>query len=455
MLDDLKTSEDKPPRKPLFPVVKGLLAFDTPYCGLSRLMFAYGAFAQYKTISSAYGLLTSLSAAALPSRIMSGSLASKVSSRSRRIVRASSTPAWRAWQLVALRTGTAGAIAAAGAAAYMHREQIARGWNAFTYNNVKETVSGVSLANIEQGLAYISKENISLGWAWMSSHLQFVGALTRGEEMRIRIERLSAMKGMGFANLYGSLGENSAWTGGRFVAERTFVAVPGVKSKANRFFVKEVNTAVKDEIQSHVSMFVPRKNTGFEEMLEHATGLIVAWHGTHHGLLEDQYDPGLESRASMKVKEAKVPAITRYTYSQQTGLKEISQRPTGLWSLGQYAPSMPSMPAMPAIPSSIPSLWQKKSAAPATEPAEEKPAYTRYYWNASTGILSDDDENVIMTGSKEALVNVEKASENPTQSPETDVIKTALPRQDAQEEDELDSPEDVPGVTEDMQLDED
>ncbi|KAB8621887.1 hypothetical protein FH972_025998 [Carpinus fangiana] len=433
--------------KPTFPMVKGLLAFDTPYCGLSRLMFAYGAFAQYKSISGAYGFLTSLSAASLPSRLLSGR------STTRRPATASA-PAWKAWQLVALRTGTAGAIAAAGAAAYMHREKIARGWNAFTYSNVRDTLSGVSILNIEQGLAFIGRENISLGWAWLSSHLQFVSSLTRGEEMKTRIERLSAMKGIGFANLYGSLGENSAWTGGRFVAERTFVAVPTEKAKASQFFVKIVNRAVKDEIQSHVSMFAPEKNNGFKEMAQHAAELIVSWNQIHDGHVEDLYTPNdgsnVEQEASKTRKKDEWSNLTRYTYSLQTGLTEASpqtQKVEQTWSLGRYAPSMP---LMPSLPRSMPSLWQTMPSSKEDAAKLDKPAITRYFWSEKSGLVSDDDTHLAASDVQQGELQAEAQE----QLEQADAAAISLPRQDTEEQEALEAPNEVPGVTEDLQLDE-
>lgn len=36
----------------MFPLIQGILAFDTPYNGLARSMFVYGAFSQYNKVRS-------------------------------------------------------------------------------------------------------------------------------------------------------------------------------------------------------------------------------------------------------------------------------------------------------------------------------------------------------------------------------------------------------------------
>jgi hypothetical protein len=51
VLDHRPVSAD-PDVKLMFPLIHGLMAFDTPYNGLSSSMFAYGAFSQYHNLSS-------------------------------------------------------------------------------------------------------------------------------------------------------------------------------------------------------------------------------------------------------------------------------------------------------------------------------------------------------------------------------------------------------------------
>ena len=86
--------------------------------------------------------MTALSAAA-PSTL--SRLASKraAGAATRSVVGRSSNPAWRTWQIVAVRTGTVGAIAAGGVAAYTHRKKILEGVKSVR-NLKKEDVVRVS-----------------------------------------------------------------------------------------------------------------------------------------------------------------------------------------------------------------------------------------------------------------------------------------------------------------------
>ena len=99
----------------MFPLIQGLIAFDTPYNGLSRSMFAYGAFSQYQNISSIWNVGSSvgtLLAGSGARSVAAGQLASQSSSLS------TGSTNWKRWQLLAARTGTYGAIVAGGVAAY-------------------------------------------------------------------------------------------------------------------------------------------------------------------------------------------------------------------------------------------------------------------------------------------------------------------------------------------------
>ena len=55
VLDNRPISAD-PDVELMFPLIQGVMAFDTPYNGLSRSMFAYGAFSQYQNLSSIWGI---------------------------------------------------------------------------------------------------------------------------------------------------------------------------------------------------------------------------------------------------------------------------------------------------------------------------------------------------------------------------------------------------------------
>jgi len=144
-----------PPQPPttMFPVVHGILTFDTPFCGLSRSMFAYGAVSSYQGYSSATSLFS----------------------------------------LLAMRMGPSAALFTIGSFAYKNREALQKGmgsltsmkwddWMRWRSQAESENVEGgdkkeskMSWENVQEGLAYLSKENLGEGMAYITSHLEFVG----------------------------------------------------------------------------------------------------------------------------------------------------------------------------------------------------------------------------------------------------------------------------------------
>jgi hypothetical protein len=44
----------------MFPLIQGILAFDTPYNGLARSMFVYGAFSNYSKVNSVFNAMLPL-----------------------------------------------------------------------------------------------------------------------------------------------------------------------------------------------------------------------------------------------------------------------------------------------------------------------------------------------------------------------------------------------------------
>jgi hypothetical protein len=289
ILDNRPVSAD-PEIKLMFPLVQGLMAFDTPYNGLSRSMFAYGAFSQYQNISSVWNLFSTVSTS-----LTGGLTSSQVLATG-----AQQGASWARWQTLASRTGTYGAIVAGGVAAYMHRDQIRQSLSSINRENLSkinmQSIKSINYSeNISQGLTYVSRESIGEGFAWMASHLKFVGALMKQAQLTTRLERLSQLKGVGVVNLYTSMGENGYWTGGYFIPKRTFCAVPTDK-EALRLFQEQPNTKSKDEIQAHCSMFRPEKNSEYETMLETARDLVLKWSKHDPRKVVDDYQPNPEQR---------------------------------------------------------------------------------------------------------------------------------------------------------------
>ncbi|KAK1773034.1 hypothetical protein QBC45DRAFT_398380 [Copromyces sp. CBS 386.78] len=278
-----RNAESENPTGPIFPMIQGILAFDTPYNGLARSMFVYGAFSNYQKVSNVFNVMTALSAAA-PATLASlaskrtAVAATKAVSGSISVPRRSH-PALKAWQLIAVRTGTVGVIAAGGVAAYMHRKEILEGMRTVKNLKKEDVVQGYqqSVDALGQGLAYINRGNVGQSFAWLSDHFTFVGALLKQNELNRRLERLAAVKGVGIKDIYASLGENGYWSGGYFVPERTFCAIPGEGQPCNGLFSRHVVADAKDELEAHVNLFKPEKNKGYERMTNEAAQLVLTW----------------------------------------------------------------------------------------------------------------------------------------------------------------------------------
>ncbi|OTB09371.1 hypothetical protein M426DRAFT_6645 [Hypoxylon sp. CI-4A] len=268
---------------PIFPLIQGILTFDTPFNGLARSMFVYGAFSNYQKVSTVFNVMTALSAA--PSAL--GKSAFKRTAT--RLPAAKSSSAWKGWQLVAVKTGTVGAIAAGGVAAYMHRQQIMNGMRSMRNLNKESVKEGYQqgMDTLSQGLAYINRGNVGRSFEYLSDHFTFVGTLMKQQELSRRLERMAALKGIGIHDFYTSLGENGMWSGGYFVPERTFCAVPTVDHQAYPLFSRQVIKKIEDEVQAHVSMFIRDKNEAYEQMTEEASNLVIRWFNDDSDIVDD------------------------------------------------------------------------------------------------------------------------------------------------------------------------
>ncbi|KAL8646571.1 MAG: hypothetical protein Q9210_006061, partial [Variospora velana] len=210
---DLLTSD---PHAFMFPYVQGILAFDTPYLGLSPSLIAHGAESHYRSASSAYSAISDIagtfgwgastkSAPGAKQRSQPQAALPAVPEHAKDVLSASMTasnddaaaiPTWQRLGKYAMFAGAAGAVAAGGAAAYLKKDALSSGWN------------------------------------WVGSHLEFVGCLMRGEELKTRLDRVVALekeKGVGFADLYTVLGKAPAGNGGAGGERRTFCNVPRSK----------------------------------------------------------------------------------------------------------------------------------------------------------------------------------------------------------------------------------
>jgi hypothetical protein len=217
----------------MFPYIQGVLAFDTPYLGISPGVVAHTAEGHYQSAQSAAAAITQLTglgtsfwgagkaadAANAPVKPSAGALPAPPEKSQ---PQQQQNNQWGKWGKVAMFAGAASAVAAGGAAAWMNRDQI------------------------------------TSGWSWVSSHLAFVGCLARGEELKKRVTYMVQLEqdcGVGFANLYTRLGKAApskevSMVGTVLGKERTFCNLPN-KMKAGKWR-EAVNNKATDETWAHM-----------------------------------------------------------------------------------------------------------------------------------------------------------------------------------------------------------
>lgn len=268
----------------LFPHIQGVLAFDTPYLGISPGVVAHGAEGHYNAASSAFTQISSLSGALWGAK--NAADASKTDEKKKEKI-AGALPApsiaetstaavastkWGSWGKIAMLAGAASIAAAGGTAAYLNRE------------------------------------HITSGWSWVFSHLEFVGCLMKPEQLNKRtamMVRLNEELHIGFANLYTRLGKKAMSQDGKgnlvgavMGNRRTFCNLPSRKESMG-YFMEAINDAAHDETGAHMSefvvhflwflisiespanynvaMFYPKDNPGYYSMSESAKKLIITW----------------------------------------------------------------------------------------------------------------------------------------------------------------------------------
>ncbi|EMR61433.1 hypothetical protein UCREL1_11624 [Eutypa lata UCREL1] len=245
----------------MFPYIQGVLAFDTPYLGIAPGVVAHGAEGHYNKAAAALTQLSGLSG-----MLFGAGSSNQQQQQQKQPVAALPAPPpppeekkkdekespWGNWGKIAMYAGAAGAAVAAGGAA-----------------------------------AYVNRQHIGEGWSWVGSHLEFVGCLARGEELRGRVAamaRLSHEVGVGFANLYTRLGKGAASkeisTVGLVMGnQRTFCNLPKKQQNATGVGVwkEAINDKAEDETTAHMNMFEPKENPGYTQLSEDAKNLIVEW----------------------------------------------------------------------------------------------------------------------------------------------------------------------------------
>ncbi|KAK1633605.1 hypothetical protein BDP81DRAFT_463316 [Colletotrichum phormii] len=235
----------------MFPYIQGVIAFDTPYLGISPGVVAHGAEGHYNTANAAMTQLSGLGTALWGAK----QATSPSPSRNKAPVAALPAPptanssqqgGW-GWGKIAMVAGSAAAVAASA------------------------------------GAAYYNREHITQGLSWATSHLEFVGCLAKGAELQKRMQYMVKLNGeldVGFANLYTRLGKAAgskevSVVGTVLGRDRTFCNLP--KRDNGGMWRQAVNDVATEETQAHMNMFEPKMNPGYDKLKEDAANLIAQW----------------------------------------------------------------------------------------------------------------------------------------------------------------------------------
>lgn len=257
----------------MFPHVQGVLAFDTPYLGIAPGVVSYGAEGHYRNATTAYNAFSEVAGlfgyggkSNGPGGAATAATAKEPTKSLPPTTDAAATPSWQRWGRYAMFAGAAGAVAAGGAAAL-----------------------------------YSQRQNLTAGFDWVSSHLAFVGCLARTSELRQRISRLAEVeeeRDIHCVNFYTCLGQGATSlvettaTGKTSFSQkiirsknRTFCALPTEVEKGEAIatsaqqglrWTKAVNNQATDEVQAHMSMFLPKDNPALFHLTGEACKTLVA-----------------------------------------------------------------------------------------------------------------------------------------------------------------------------------
>ncbi|KAL2886542.1 hypothetical protein HOO65_060372 [Ceratocystis lukuohia] len=241
----------------MFPYVQGVLAFDTPFLGLSPGIIAHGAEEKYMTASSVAGQLSDFWSRNAPAAASAASASNVASGQS----------------ASAATTATAAAATAAAAATGSSR------WG--TWGKLAIAAGGAAVVAAGAGAAWYNRDNISSGIGWVGSHLEFVGVLGKPEELRKRVAymvRLQKEQGTGFVNMYTLLGNGAAkanYASLLYSQDRTFCVLPTGNAPSGTWRAVRNNKA-GDEITAHINMFESSKNSGYDDLVVAASDYIAA-----------------------------------------------------------------------------------------------------------------------------------------------------------------------------------
>ncbi|KAJ5902071.1 hypothetical protein N7495_002599 [Penicillium taxi] len=269
----------------MFPHVQGVLAFDTPYLGIAPGVVSYGAENHYRNATTAYNTLNEVAGLfgyggkTTTPAAAAGTASAKAPTQSLPSTGdAAEIPSWQRWGKYAMFAGAAGAAAAGGAAAL-----------------------------------YSQRQNLSAGFSWVSSHLEFIGCLARRPDLNQRLDGLAVVqkeRDIKCFNFYTCLGKGAGTLVDNSVTGKTSFSQKIIRSKNRTFctlpeevehgegsiqpgiqWIKAINNQVTDEVRAHVSMFLPKDNPAFYDLVGDTCKNLVAsidqgWYNSSTGPAE-------------------------------------------------------------------------------------------------------------------------------------------------------------------------
>ena len=242
----------------LFPKILGLLAFDTPYLGISPGVVKHNAEDQFQQGKAWYDSASTMFAA--------GSTISNV-------------------------FGIGGKGKEQAAAAQIAQNQAKKtGWG----RTALMAGAGITALAGTAGAAYMGRDQIANSFNWVGGHLEFVGCLARDAELKKRFVDMTELtrashteqstesevkprrETLGFKVFYTVLapvlGGDTGVAGGR-----TFCKIPQEPAEWQPYWERAINDKAKNEIEAHTGMFEAKENPRYDAMVERSAGVLSDW----------------------------------------------------------------------------------------------------------------------------------------------------------------------------------
>ncbi|KAJ1958931.1 hypothetical protein IWQ62_004817 [Dispira parvispora] len=126
-------------------------------------------------------------------------------------------------------------------------------------------VGGFVASAAAAAVTYSQREHIQKGYEYFTSHLSFVGALFRNQELHQRVDQLVALEEVVFCGFYVQLEKPT-------VPVRTFIQLPPAKTK---HYFYPLPSPAEDEIEGHVTIFKPASNPHYYAMGDTTFAILI------------------------------------------------------------------------------------------------------------------------------------------------------------------------------------